>query len=148
MKAELPPEHLAAWRALYLGYWTVTGAVDKALAGAGLPSLAWYDVLYTLHLAPGHRLRMNELAGRVLLSRSGLTRLVDNLVKKGLLRRRQCPEDGRGFHAELTDRGLETLRKIWPVYRAGIAEHFAAKLTAPEAAQLAGWLQRLHAGAA
>ena len=71
---------------------------------------------------------MSELARSALLSRSGLTRLVDKLEQEKLIERQACPSDGRVQHAQLTERGVEVLKKIWPVYRAGIARCFAAHL--------------------
>lgn len=136
MKTTLPPGHLEAWRKYYTSFWRVLAAIEADLSAAGLPSLSWYDVLYELYLAPGRHLRMHELAHSALLSRSGLTRLVDRLEQEKLIERKSCPSDGRVYHAQLTDQGVEMLRKIWPVYRAGIAKYFASELTAAEARDL------------
>ncbi len=133
----LPETHLEAWRRYYSSFWRVFAAIEADLAAAGLPSLSWYDALYELYLAPGRHLRMSELARSALLSRSGLTRLVDKLEREGLIRRTACPSDGRVQHAELTDKGVETLRKIWPVYRAGIVKYFAPHLRETEAKHVA-----------
>lgn len=137
MKPELPGSHLEAWRKYYVSFWRVFAAIEADLAAAGLPSLSWYDALYELYLAPERHLRMSELARSALLSRSGLTRLVDKLEKAGLIQRTACPTDGRVQHAQLTAKGMEVLRKIWPVYRAGIAKYFGGHLSAAEAKQLA-----------
>lgn len=145
MKAHLPEGHLAAWRRFYPSFWRIYAAIESDLAAAGLPSLSWYDALYELYLAPGRHLRMNELARHALLSRSGLTRLVDKLEKEKLIERQGCPEDGRVQHAQLTEKGVEMLRKIWPVYRAGIAKYFAAHVSDAEAAQLEKILGRVTA---
>ncbi len=142
----LPDMHLEAWRRYYPSFWRILAAIEADLAAAGLPSLSWYDALYELYLAPGRHLRMSELARSALLSRSGLTRLVDKLEKEGLIHRRSCPSDGRVQHAELTDKGVEVLRKIWPVYRAGIARYFAAHLSEAEARQVAEIFGRVRAG--
>lgn len=136
MKANLPKGHLRAWRKYYPSFWRIMAAIEADLDAAALPALSWYDALYELYLAPGRHLRMNELARSALLSRSGLTRLVDKLEKERLIERRSCPSDGRVQHAQLTEKGVEMLRKIWPVYRAGIAKYFAAHLTEAEAAQI------------
>ena len=136
MKPNLPEGHLAAWRRFYPSFWRINAAIEADLAAAGLPSLSWYDALYELYLAPGRHLRMNELARHALLSRSGLTRLVDKLEEEKLIERRACASDGRVQHAQLTEKGVEVLRKIWPVYRAGIAKYFAAHLSEAEATQL------------
>jgi DNA-binding MarR family transcriptional regulator len=143
MKPELPESHLEAWRKYYVSFWRVYGAIEADLAAAGLPSLSWYDALYELYLAPERHLRMSELARSALLSRSGLTRLVDKLEKAGLIERQACPSDGRVQHAQLTAKGVEVLRKIWPVYRAGIAKYFSTHLSAAEAKQLAAAFGRV-----
>ncbi len=145
MKPVLPPGHLAAWKKYHVSFWRVFAAIEADLAAAGLPSLSWYDALYELYLAPVRRLRMNELARSALLSRSGLTRLVDRLEKEGLIERRACPTDGRVQHAHLTGAGVATLRKIWPVYRAGIAKYFAAHLAPAEASALEKSLGKIAA---
>ncbi len=136
MKPNLPEGHLQAWRRYYPSFWRIYAAIEADLAAADLPSLSWYDALYELYLAPGRHLRMNELAAGALLSRSGLTRLVDKLEKEKLIERKACPSDGRVQHAQLTDKGVEMLRKMWTVYRAGIAKYFAAHLSDAEAAQM------------
>lgn len=145
MKPDLPEGHLEAWRKYYGSFWRVFAAIEADLAAAGLPSLSWYDALYELYLAPGRHLRMSELARSALLSRSGLTRLVDKLEKEKLLERQRCPKDGRVQHAQLTEKGVEILRKIWPVYRAGIAQYFAGHLDAVEAKQLEKTFSRIAA---
>jgi DNA-binding MarR family transcriptional regulator len=141
----LPDSHLLAWRKYYVSFWRVFAAIEADLATAGLPSLSWYDALYELYLAPGRHLRMNELARSALLSRSGLTRLVDKLEQEKLIERKSCPSDGRVQHAQLTDKGIEVLRRIWPVYRAGIAKYFAVHLTAAEARELEAALAKVAA---
>jgi len=145
MKSNLPEGHLQAWRAFYGSFWRIFAAIEEDLAAAGLPSLSWYDALYELYLAPERRLRMGELARSALLSRSGLTRLVDKLEKEKLIERTACAADGRVQHAQLTEKGVECLRKIWPVYRAGIARYFAAKIDEPEARELKRIFARLIA---
>lgn len=139
----LPETHLEAWRRYYVSFWRIFAAIEADLQAAGLPSLSWYDALYELYLAPGRHLRMSELARSALLSRSGLTRLVDKLEKEKLIERKSCPKDGRVQHAVLTDKGVEVLRKIWPVYRAGIAKYFAAHLNEEDAREFARMMSRV-----
>ena len=143
MKTELSKTHLEAWRRYYPSFWRVYAAIEADLAAAGLPSLSWYDALYELYLAPERRLRMSELARSALLSRSGLTRLVDRLEQEGVIERKKCPSDGRAQHAQLTGKGVAVLRRIWPVYRAGIAKYFAAHLSEAEARQVAAIFGRV-----
>lgn len=95
-----------------------------------MPPLAWYDVLAALRDVDGRRLRQVELAERVLLSNSGLSRLIDRIEGAGLVQRVTCPQDRRSFHVELTDSGSEMLERMWPVYMRGIAEDFLPALGA------------------
>jgi DNA-binding MarR family transcriptional regulator len=115
---------LASWRALLNAHARVIGRIERELQAEGLPPLSWYDVLWALYRAPDHRLRINELADHVVLSRTGMVRLVDRIEAGGLVRREPVPEDRRGAYAALTDEGVEMLRKMWPVYARGIEELF------------------------
>jgi DNA-binding MarR family transcriptional regulator len=136
---------LAAWRALLTAHATAVGAIERDLAAADLIPLTWYDVLVALSEAPEERLRLYELADRVLLSRSGLTRLVDRLERAGLLSREPCPGDRRGAYAALTEAGKATLRQVWPAYARGIVAYFARYVSADEAAVLTAALGRVAA---
>ena len=134
---------LTAWRTFLRAHATVVRRLEAELLNEhGLP-LATYDVLVQLSEAPGRALRMTELADRVLLSRSGLTRLADRLERDGLLRRRACPSDARGTLAELTQAGLDRLREAWPTHARGVAEHFSDRFDDAELATLATLLGKL-----
>lgn len=137
MSEQLTDRDLKAWRSLLEAHARVTAAIERDLQAAGVMPLAWYDVLYALHQAPDRCLRMHELAETVVLSRSGLTRLVDRLDKAGLVERRPCPEDGRGQLAALTREGKSALRRTWPVYEKSIRTRFARHLSAADAGQIA-----------
>ena len=137
-----------AWRALITAYSAAVEGIERGLLEAGLPSLSWYDVLLELSVAPGRRLRMHELARAVVLSRSGLTRLVDKLEKAGLLRREPDPADGRGSFAVLTDEGARMRERMWPVYAKGIAENFGAHVSDEEVQVLSRALGRVRAAGA
>ena len=132
-----------AWRALIVANARVVEKIERALSEAGLPPLGWYDVLLELSVAPGGRLRMHELARAVVLSRSGLTRLVDRLEGAGLLGREPDPADRRGSYAAITGEGRVLLRRMWPVYAAGIAEHFGRHLDDDEARVISAALGRV-----
>lgn len=132
-----------AWRAFITAYGVAIEGIERGLAEAGLPPLGWYDVLLELSVAPGRRLRMHELARAVVLSRSGLTRLVDRLEGTGLLRREPTADDRRGSFAVLTEEGARMRRRMWPVYARGIAEHFGRHLGDDEARALTGALKRV-----
>jgi DNA-binding MarR family transcriptional regulator len=113
------------------------------IEAVGMP-LGWYDVLLQLAEAPEHRLRMAELADRVLLSRSGLTRLVDRLAAEGLVTRAPYPGDGRGLYTVLTDSGLARLRAAAPVHLDGIQRYWLSKFTDDELTELAALFGRLE----
>lgn len=137
------PAQLDAWRAFLRAHAVVVRALEaELLAEHDLP-LASYDVLVHLAEAPQRRLRMTELAERVLLSRSGLTRLVDRLERQGLVERRACPSDARGTHAVLTDTGRARLRAAAPTHLRGVAQHVTSRLSADELAQLRAVMERL-----
>jgi DNA-binding MarR family transcriptional regulator len=136
-----------AWRAFITAYAAAIEGIERGLSEAGLPPLGWYDVLLELSAAPGCRLRMHELARAVVLSRSGLTRLVDRLERAGLLRREPDPADGRGSFAVLMDEGARMRERMWPVYAKGIAEHFGAHISDEEAEVLSRALGRVRAAA-
>jgi DNA-binding MarR family transcriptional regulator len=138
------PDGLRAWRAFLRAHAAAVGQIERDLSAAEpvLP-LTWYDVLVALVGAPDRRLRLRELANEVMLSRSGLTRLVDRLEAAGLLRREPDPADRRGAFAVLTEGGYEALRRTWPSYARGIQEHFARHLSHDEATLLARALDRV-----
>lgn len=126
-------EQLAAWRAFLRAHSTMLRRIARDLDEAGLPPLTWYDVLAAVRDAPEGKLKQTDLADKVLLSHSGLSRLLDRIEKKGLVRRLACPGDRRSFHIELTDEGHEMLHKMWPVYAQGIIEDFLPAMRDPYA---------------
>jgi DNA-binding MarR family transcriptional regulator len=134
---------LAAWRAFLTAHARAVAAIERDLAAGDFIPLTWYDVLVPLSESPGGRLRLHELADRVVLSRSGLTRLVDRLERAGLLRREPCLTDRRGAFAVLTDAGAAALRQTWPIYARSINEHFARHVSAAEAELIAAALGRV-----
>jgi DNA-binding MarR family transcriptional regulator len=133
---------LATWRAFLNAHSVVIQRIEQDLKARGLPPLSWYDVLWPLQRAEDGRLRINQLADEVVLSRTGLVRLVDRLEAAGLLRREPVPEDGRGSYAVITSDGSATLRRMWPVYRKHIEQDFLAPLGA-SATRLRPALERI-----
>lgn len=128
-QAELSEAELGAWRGLVRVHAALVRELDAELeARHGLP-LSSYEVLRSLSRAPGGRLRMAELAEYVLLSRSGMTRLIDRLEREGMVSRSTCDKDGRGCYAGLTDRGRATVTEARSthiaVVRAGFLRHFS-----------------------
>ena len=122
------PDRLAVWRAFLEAHAAITKTLEAELERERDMPLAWYDVLLQLHEADG-RLRMSELANRLLTHRSSLTRLIDRMESAGLVAREGCPSDGRGSMAVLTREGREAMRRAAPVHLRGIQEHFAGYLT-------------------
>lgn len=137
-----PDPRQLAWGLFLNAHARLVQAIDADLANAKLLSMGWYDILLTLKRAPSGRLRLSSLAERVVLSRSGLTRLVDRLESAGFLRRETAPEDRRGAYAVLLPAGDAALARTWPAYRERIVHHFGRHLTDTEAASLRQLLQR------
>ena len=127
---------LGAWSAFLRAHARVVRELERELQAEQRMALTDYDVLVQLANAPGRRLRMSELADRLLLSRSGATRLVDRLVAQGLVERVMCDVDRRGQWASLTDAGVDRLRQASPTHLRGVAEHFLDRLSAEELAAL------------
>lgn len=119
---------LRAWVAFLQAYAVLTRRLEAELQAERGLSLADYDALVQLAIAEERRLRMSELAERVVLSRSGVTRLVDRLETDGLVMRRACPTDARGSWAELTPAGLDRLRGAAPVHLRGVDAHFLSPI--------------------
>src|SRR5215211_1085273 len=139
---ELSNEQFEAWRAFLRAQAALISTLDRELeAEQGLP-ITFFDVLIQLSQAGG-RLRMSELADAVLLSRSGVTRLVDRMVRAGLVRREACPEDRRSLYAALTPEGTRALKRARPFHLRGVAEHFGRHLTDDEAKTIAAALGRI-----
>ncbi|HEX8916067.1 MAG TPA: MarR family transcriptional regulator [Humisphaera sp.] len=139
-----------AWAELLHARHRVSLRIDAELAARGLLQSDWYGVLLALSRSPCGRLRLSDLADRVLFSRSGLTRLVDRIEADGLICRQRCPEDRRGQYAALTDKGREAMRRTWAALEPLLAEHFGAHLTDAEAAAIHKGLARViraHGGA-
>jgi DNA-binding MarR family transcriptional regulator len=133
----LTDDQLAAWSGFLMGHAQIVRALDAELEREhGLP-LSSYDVLIQLSLAYDRRLRMFELADAIVLSRSGLTRLVDRLERAGLVERERGEADPRQMYARLTDRGLEALADATPTHIAGIKERFLERLSEEQTKQLA-----------
>lgn len=147
MAPKLDESRNAAWRLFLTTHAKLITLIEQELAQAGLPPLAWYDVLLALSESPEHRLRMHELAETMVLDRSNLTRLVDRLEAKGLVCRKSCPTDRRGAFAAITEQGLAMRQQMWPVYEQVIAKYFACHLSDTEVEVLSKALKRMLAGA-
>jgi DNA-binding MarR family transcriptional regulator len=134
---------LDAWRAFLSAHARVIHLLEVELAVERQLALADYDVLLQLSEAPDFSLRMHDLAASVLLSRSGLTRLVDRLVRDGYVARHPFPDDLRGKLAVLTAAGLVRLDEATPVHLRGVRDHVTSRLTDPELLVLKDLMNRL-----
>src|SRR3954447_2273556 len=139
----LSPTELRAWRGLVKAHGCLVKRLDAQLeAEHGVP-LSSYEVLVRLSDADGGKLRMHDIAAGVMLSRSGLTRLVDRLERDGLVCRCSCENDARGAYAVITDPGRERLAQARATHRAGIRALFVAHYSDAELEQVAELLERL-----
>jgi DNA-binding MarR family transcriptional regulator len=134
------------WRSFLRAHARIVRRLEADLLTEHALALASYDVLVQLVEAPARRLRMTELAERVLLSRSGLTRLVDRLEREGFVTREACEQDARGMYAVLTDAGYRRLRTAAPTHLRGIEEYAVGRLSADELALFGQLLARLDDG--
>src|SRR3954451_4719226 len=145
---QLSPVELGAWRGFLRVHAALVKSLDAELASAHDLPLSSYEVLITLEAAPDRKRRMSELADSVLLSRSGITRLVDRLEREGLLERDHCTADGRGCFAVLTDKGPGGPASARPTLLGGVRERFLSQSGDDELRMLATWWERVLPGAA
>ena len=137
---------VAAWAALLRVHAALLPALDQELQAAhGLP-ITWYDVLLELNAAPERRLTMGELGAVAVVSRSRVSRVVDELVKAGLVAREANPDDRRSAFAAITPAGRRRLRSAAPTYLAGIQRLFADRMTTKEAQTVADALGKVLSG--
>jgi DNA-binding MarR family transcriptional regulator len=133
----------AAWAALLRVHAALVPRLDRELqAACGLP-LTWYDVLLELNSAPARRLSMGELGEAAVVSRTRVSRVVDQLVAAGLVARESNPDDRRSAYATITDTGRARLRAAAPVYLAGIRRHFTERMTGAESRTVATALTKV-----
>lgn len=141
----LSADELAAWGGFLRTHARLVGELDDELRRTHDLPLSSYDVLVQLATGPERGLRMSELAEAVMLSRSGLTRLVDRLAREGLLERNDCPDDARGSYAVLTSAGRDRLNEARGTHLAGVRRLFLDKLEGAERRRLAALWQELAA---
>jgi DNA-binding MarR family transcriptional regulator len=139
----LSDTEMGAWQALLHAHHQVVRRLDRELRDEHDLPLAGYDVLLRLARAPDRALRMTDLADRVMLSPSGLTRLVDRLAAKGLVTRRADPQDGRVALACLTGEGLRRLKQAARTHLRGIREHFTSRLDEAQLRSVASGLETI-----
>lgn len=139
--------HRSAWGALTSAHAALSGRLQEALVEADLPPLPWYQVLNALASAPEERMRMGELAEILVISRGGLTKLVDRLVKAGLLERALCETDRRVSYATLLPAGAEMLTEMEPIIAAELERAFVATLSPGQAEALRDALTQVRSSA-
>lgn len=140
----LSASELGAWRGLLCAHAALTKTLDAELEQSHGVGLTSYEVLVRLDRAPGRRMRMCELADSVLLSRSGVTRLVDRLERDGLLAREECAADARGAFAVLTGAGEQLLAEARETHVEGVDRHFLSRFSAEELVALGELLARFR----
>jgi len=136
--------HGEAWGALARTHAAVSQRLQEALAQGDYPPLPWYEVLAAVAGAPEERMRMGDLAEALVITRGGLTKLVDRLVKAGLLERTFCDTDRRVSYATLLPTGRELLAEMRPVVIAELKVAFAASLSVREAKDLRDTLDEIR----
>lgn len=134
---------IKAWARLVRAEQAIMSKIEGELKEAGLPPLAWYDVLLELSREPRRSLRPVELERRLLLAQYNASRLIDRLEKAGLVERQACPEDARGQFVALTQKGEEMQKQMWRTYGPAIERNVGGKLTAMETETLASLLGKL-----
>ncbi len=137
-----------AWGGFLRVHAVLVRRLDTELRAAHALPLSSFDVLFQLALAPQARLRLSDLADRLLITQSGISRLVDRLANEGLVQRETDPEDRRSYYAVLTDEGEARLCRAQPTHVAGVRRYFLSHFSDEELDALgAGW-RRVLAGAA
>jgi DNA-binding MarR family transcriptional regulator len=139
--------HGEAWGALTRTHAAVIQRLQEALAQGDYPPLPWYEVLATVAEAPEQRLRMGDLAEILVITRGGLTKLVDRLVKAGLLERTFCETDRRVSYATLLPAGRDLLAEMRPVIVGELEIAFSANLSVEQANELRDNLERVRSTA-
>lgn len=139
---------LHAWRGLLRAHAALVKTLDAELEQEhGLP-LSSYEVLLFLDSSDGKRMRMRDLADSVLLSRSGLTRLIDRLEREALVERVSCESDARGAYAELTPAGSRKLEAARATHLAGVREHYLSHFGEAELELIGSFFERVVPGSA
>ena len=139
----LDEEELAAWRGMLRAHAELVRELDAELAREHDMPLSSYEVLLFLNDSEDGRMRMSELADSALLSRSGLTRLVDRLERQGLLTRERCESDARGWFAEITPEGRRVFGAARKTHLDGVRRAFLSHFSRDELRTLGGLWQKL-----
>ena len=141
--APLDPAEERAWRALARAMIVLPRILGSELEAEHRVTMAEYVVLMNLSEEPDRALRMTELADRAALSLSGMTRVVDRLVRQGLVERTKCPSDARGSYAGLTTAGLAKLEEAYVTHLRGVREHVMDHLRGVDLTEFAECMERI-----
>jgi DNA-binding MarR family transcriptional regulator len=144
MAEPLSDTQQANWRAFIEGSWELHTRLEDDLRAATGLSMADYHVMVVLSEAPEHRLRMGELAGRLVFSPSRLTYQISSMVKRGLVRKQPCPQDGRGQEAVLTEAGMDRLVAAAPLHLKTVRDSFIDHLDDDELAVVGRVFDRIR----
>jgi DNA-binding MarR family transcriptional regulator len=146
MAEPLSESQLQNWRTFIESSWALhTRLEDELRAATGL-SMNDYHVLVALADAPGRRIRMGELASRLVFSPSRITYQISSMVKRGLVEKESCPDDGRGQEAVLTEQGLAALREAAPAHLETVRESFIDHLDEEELAVIGRAFAKIRKG--
>lgn len=145
MNSDIEPSRIATWRAFQWANVVVMREMARRAEVLGVP-LPWFDVLIHVHEAEGGKMRMQALSDSLVLSPSGLTRLMDRMEEAGLMVRAMSPEDRRGAYAVITPKGRETFERIWPDHEKDIEELFTSLLRDDEVPVLRDVFTRVIVG--
>ncbi|WP_422648561.1 MarR family transcriptional regulator [Cupriavidus sp. H18C1] len=130
------------WFSFVRAHRLIIREVERRLADAGLPTYAWYDVLWGLESGPGGKRRMHELADALVIERYNLTRLVDRLESEGLVTRTRSADDGRAAFLTITREGRALRKKMWKIYQGTIADLFLSQFDPADERRFADALER------
>ncbi|TDD90376.1 MarR family transcriptional regulator [Saccharopolyspora karakumensis] len=134
---------MTAWRAYIVGSALLEHRLNRELQVAHGLSIADYEILVSLSEAPDMQMRMSELANGIAHSKSRMSHQIRRMESEGLVRRQECPQDGRGVLAVLTEQGLAKLREAAPSHVQGVRDHMIDLLDADEQKTLAAVFSRL-----
>lgn len=133
----------AAWTSLIRAQQILLDKIEEELKSNDLPSLDWYDILWALESSPEGRLRLIDIGKIVLLNKYNVTRLVNRLVKNGLVSKENCTQDGRGIFACITPKGKEVRKKMWYFYRKVLNNSFLSNYNEDELKQMSSLMKRV-----
>ena len=132
MESPLTAQELKLWLAFLRSSHAIKQRLAEDMRRVNRISIGWYDVLVHLYHSPHEGLQMQDLAERVLMSSSGLTRLLDRMIEKGLVKRETCAEDRRVIFAVLTEKGQARIEELLPQHQQRIHDYFIQHLTEAE----------------